>query len=123
MLCSTGSEVLPASKLLERGTCCQGQLILNAIGRLIPRLVKAAGMDVVRGWAVLGVQASDTVFQGTSILAPPLRYEHLDKGVSEAFVAERFWWNSLPVAASGHVARVRIVSFSSRAPRLRTAHG
>eukprot|EP00437_Effrenium_voratum_P025589 CAMPEP_0181410746 /NCGR_PEP_ID=MMETSP1110-20121109/7500_1 /TAXON_ID=174948 /ORGANISM="Symbiodinium sp., Strain CCMP421" /LENGTH=944 /DNA_ID=CAMNT_0023533307 /DNA_START=57 /DNA_END=2888 /DNA_ORIENTATION=+ len=39
------------------------------------RVAKAAGMDVVRGWAV---------------------YEHLDKGVSEAFVAERFWWNSLP---------------------------
>ncbi|CAE7707996.1 PUB3 [Symbiodinium pilosum] len=39
------------------------------------RAAKAAGMDVVRGWAV---------------------YEHLDKGVSEAFVAERFWWNSLP---------------------------
>mmetsp|Transcript_53609 Transcript_53609/g.124862 ORF Transcript_53609/g.124862 Transcript_53609/m.124862 type:complete len:894 (+) Transcript_53609:59-2740(+) len=39
------------------------------------RAAKAAGMDVVRGWAV---------------------YEHLDRGMSEAFVAERFWWNSLP---------------------------
>ncbi|CAJ1376739.1 unnamed protein product [Effrenium voratum] len=39
------------------------------------RAAKAAGMEVVRGWAV---------------------YEHLDKAISEAFVAERFWWNSLP---------------------------
>ena len=38
------------------------------------RAAKAAGIDIVRGWAV---------------------YEHLEKDVSEAFVAERFWWNSL----------------------------
>lgn len=39
------------------------------------RAAKACGLEIVRGWAV---------------------YEHLDKAVSEAFVAERFWWNSLP---------------------------
>ena len=38
------------------------------------RAAKAAGIEIVRGWAV---------------------YEHLEKGVSEAFVAERFWWNAL----------------------------
>ena len=38
------------------------------------RAAKAAGIEIVRGWAV---------------------YEHLEKDVSEAFVAERFWWNSL----------------------------
>jgi len=39
------------------------------------RAHKVAGLEVVRGWAV---------------------FEHLDQAVSEAFVAERFWWNSLP---------------------------
>ena len=38
------------------------------------KAAKAAGIDIVRGWAV---------------------YEHLEKDTSEAFVAERFWWNSL----------------------------
>eukprot|EP00438_Fugacium_kawagutii_P012631 Skav215586 [mRNA] locus=scaffold666:84557:85474:+ [translate_table: standard] len=38
------------------------------------KAAKAAGIDIVRGWAV---------------------YEHLEKDISEAFVAERFWWNSL----------------------------
>eukprot|EP00440_Ansanella_granifera_P073814 gb/GFBE01080092.1/.p1 GENE.gb/GFBE01080092.1/~~gb/GFBE01080092.1/.p1 ORF type:complete len:897 (+),score=252.18 gb/GFBE01080092.1/:1-2691(+) len=39
------------------------------------RVAQVSGLEVVRGWAV---------------------YEHLDKDVSEAFVAERFWWNALP---------------------------
>lgn len=38
------------------------------------KAAKAAGIDIVRGWAV---------------------YEHMEKDISEAFVAERFWWNSL----------------------------
>lgn len=38
------------------------------------RAAKATGLEIVRGWAV---------------------FEHFDKEVSEAFVAERFWWNSL----------------------------
>eukprot|EP00930_Biecheleria_cincta_P057953 TRINITY_DN43817_c0_g1_i1.p1 TRINITY_DN43817_c0_g1~~TRINITY_DN43817_c0_g1_i1.p1 ORF type:complete len:946 (-),score=250.15 TRINITY_DN43817_c0_g1_i1:50-2770(-) len=38
------------------------------------RAAKASGLEIVRGWVV---------------------FEHLDKEVSEAFVAERFWWNSL----------------------------
>ncbi|CAK9055096.1 unnamed protein product [Durusdinium trenchii] len=38
------------------------------------KAAKVAGIEVVRGWAV---------------------YEHLDKGTSEAFLAERFWWNAL----------------------------
>lgn len=39
------------------------------------RVEQAAGFEVVRGWSI---------------------FEHLDKAVSEAFVAERYWWNSLP---------------------------
>lgn len=39
------------------------------------RVQKDAGLDVVRGWAI---------------------YEHLDLAMSEAFVAERYWWNAMP---------------------------
>jgi len=39
------------------------------------RVEQATGMSTIFGWAV---------------------YEHLDKETSTAFVAERFWWNSMP---------------------------
>jgi len=39
------------------------------------RVEKATGMPIVRGWAV---------------------FEHMDQPTSAAFVAERYWWNSLP---------------------------
>ena len=57
---------------------------------------KAAGMEVVRGWAVPASNLSNGSF--LQMLEP--RYEHLDKAISEAFVAERFWWNSLPDCCS-----------------------
>jgi len=39
------------------------------------RIEQATGMAAVHGWAV---------------------FEHLDKDVSSAFVAERYWWNTMP---------------------------
>ena len=61
-------------------------------------------MDVVRGWAVScakHVRFFSCMSLWTALPCWP-RYEHLDKGVSEAFVAERFWWNSLPVPGSAY---------------------
>ena len=137
-----GPAVSSAPKLLKCRTCCQGMsavvgsnLRAQACPNCLPharsqcsrpeRLLQAAGMDVVRGWAVQHPQplrGDLSLFLshiGRSWLSH--RYEHLDKGVSEAFVAERFWWNSLPVSNSAlpiRVDSIDAVSFS-----FRMAHG
>lgn len=70
----TADQLSKLPDMCKSSTCVPLHSFHNA-----ERISKMAGLEIVRGWAI---------------------YERLDQPVGSVFVAERYWWNSLPGSSS-----------------------